>query len=170
MSRRLFFALWPDDAGREALAQATRKAVKASGGRPIPAENLHATLLFVGPVPDERVADIEAAASEVTPPASFTLLFDHIDHWRKAGVLVAAASQTPDEARSLASALMTSVARTGITPDVKPFRAHVTVARKVVKPHEVGPMSSVSWSVGGFTLVESQTLPEGSRYTVLRRW
>jgi len=169
MTRRLFFALWPDDASRDALVHATRKAVKASGGRPVPVENLHATLLFVGPVPEEQVAAIEAAASPVTP-APFTLVFDAIDHWRKPQVLVAAASQTPDEARSLASRLMTNVARTGITPDVKPFRAHVTVARKVVKPHAIGPMTPVRWSVDGFALVESTTLPEGSRYTVLRRW
>jgi RNA 2',3'-cyclic 3'-phosphodiesterase len=168
-TRRLFFALWPEEAVREALAHATRKAVKASGGRPIPVENLHSTLLFIGPVPVDKVADLEAAADRVAP-AQFTLVLDAIEHWRKAGVLCATASETPEAARQLAVDLLTRVARAGITPDVKPFRAHVTVARKVARPHVVGPMTPVSWENRGFTLVESQTLPEGSRYTVVRRW
>ncbi len=168
-TKRLFFALWPDDATREQLAHATRKAVRASGGRPIAAANLHATLLFIGSVSEERIADLEAAAGgvAVTP---FALAFDQVEHWHKAGVLCAAASQTPDAANELAAALSRNVARAGFTPDFKPFRAHVTVARKVVKPHALGPIHPVHWPIKGFALVESRTLPEGSRYTVVRRW
>jgi len=51
-TRRLFFALWPDEATREQLAHITRKAVRGSGGRPIPVENLHSTLVFLGSVPE----------------------------------------------------------------------------------------------------------------------
>jgi RNA 2',3'-cyclic 3'-phosphodiesterase len=165
----VFFALWPDDATREALAQATRKAVRASGGRPIPVANLHGTLLFIGSVPAERVSELEQAASAVPLP-SFTLLFDQIEYWPKQRVLCTTAPVVPDEARQLAATLHSNVAHAGFTPDVKPFRAHVTVARKVVKPHALGPMPPVHWAVKGFALVESETLPEGSRYTVVRRW
>lgn len=169
LSRRLFFALWPDDATREALAHATRKAVRASGGRPVPVENLHATLLFIGSVPAARTPELEVVAGSV-PFAPFSLRFDALDHWQKAGVLCATASQTPPEALKLATALMSNSAKAGFAPDVKPFRAHVTVARKVVKPHALGAITPVDWFVGGFALVESQTLPEGSRYTVVRSW
>src|SRR5688572_4058180 len=156
-SRRLFFALWPDDATREALAHATRKAVRASGGRPIPVENLHATLLFIGSVPVERVPELEAVAASV-PFEPFSLRFNTLDHWHKAKVLCATASETPAAALQLATSLMSNAAKAGFTPDVKPFRAHVTVARKVVKPHALGAIGPVDWSVRGFALAESQTL------------
>lgn len=168
-TRRLFFALWPDDATREALAHATRKAVRASGGRPVPTSNLHATLLFIGSVPEERVGEMERAAAGVAL-SSCTLVFDRIEHWPRPAVLCATAPVVPDEARNLAAALFRRVAQAGFVPDVKPFRAHVTLARKVVKPHALGPMHPVHWPINGFALMESETLAEGSRYTVLRRW
>lgn len=168
-TRRLFFALWPDDATRDALAHATRKAVRASGGRPVPTSYLHATLLFVGSVPAGRVVELERAAEDVPPP-TFTLIFDRMEHWPRPAVLCTTAPVIPDEARTLAAALLRSVAHSGFAPDVKPFRAHVTVARKVVKPHALGFIHPVHWSIRGFALVESETLAEGSRYTVLRHW
>lgn len=168
-TRRLFFALWPDDATREALAHATRKAVRASGGRPVPASNLHATLLFIGSVAAERVAELEQAAEGVPLP-SFTLVINRMEHWPKPAVLCATAPLVPAEARTLAATLQRSVAHAGFAPDVKPFRAHVTVARKVVKPHALGPIHPVHWPIKGFALVESETLAEGSRYTVVRHW
>lgn len=168
-TRRLFFALWPDEATRDALAHATHKAVRTSGGRPVPASNLHATLLFIGSVAAERVAELEQAASGVPLP-SFTLVFNQMEHWPKPAVLCATAPLVPEEARALAAALQRNVAHAGFAPDVKPFRAHVTVARKVVRPHALGPMHPVHWPIGGFALVESRTLAEGSRYTVVRSW
>jgi len=168
-TRRVFFALWPSDATREALEHATRKAVKGSGGRHEPTENLHATLLFVGPVPTAQLGALETAANtvEVRP---FDLVFDEMEHWPKSGVLCATASIQPDAAGALAAALSRNVMRAGFAPDIKPFRAHVTVARKVVKPHALGAIHPVRWRIEGFSLVESQTLPQGSRYTVVRNW
>src|SRR5205807_403857 len=64
-TRRLFFALWPDAGQRAALVHATRKAVRSSGGRPVPEESLHVTLAFLGSVPERRVAELQAIARRV---------------------------------------------------------------------------------------------------------
>ena len=46
---RLFFALWPDDALRTALAAATAPAIAQVAGQVVPPGNLHVTLAFLGP-------------------------------------------------------------------------------------------------------------------------
>jgi hypothetical protein len=63
--RRVFFALWPDDGLRTSLWRATREAVRASGGQPMPAHNLHVTLVFLGSVADRRIPELEAIADRV---------------------------------------------------------------------------------------------------------
>jgi RNA 2',3'-cyclic 3'-phosphodiesterase len=168
-TRRLFFALWPDDATRQELAHATRKAVRGSGGRPVPVANLHATVAFLGNVAADLVPAIEAAASTVHG-ARFELTLDAIDFWPRPQVLVAVATETPPEAVSLAAALWSAVTPLGLQPDLRPFRAHVTLARKVHKPHEGLGMHPVHWVVPDLALVESRTDPEGARYAVLRSW
>ena len=46
-TRRLFFALWPDEATRERMA-ALLKALRGARGRAVKAEKLHVTLAFIG--------------------------------------------------------------------------------------------------------------------------
>jgi 2'-5' RNA ligase len=96
-SRRVFFALWPDDASREALAHATRKAARASGGRPVPVENLHSTIAFLGAIPEARLAVAVATAAQLEHPA-FRLVFDRLEHWPKQAVLCATCTHAPPAA------------------------------------------------------------------------
>src|SRR5690348_3554600 len=115
-TRRLFFALWPDEPSRAALVHATRKAVRHSGGRPVAEPNLHATLLFLGSVAESRVwevATIGARAAAETlvardhlcaSPAGF--VFDRIELWQKAHVLVATTSASSGGGHLAANALV----------------------------------------------------------------
>jgi 2'-5' RNA ligase len=168
-TRRLFFALWPNDGVREALAHATRKAARASGGRPVAIENLHSTLAFLGSVSDARFALAISSASQLRQPA-FRLILDRLEHWPKQGVLCATCAHAPPAAGELAAELWKLLAQQGFARDGKPYRPHVTLARKVVKPHARGGMHPVEWAVHDFALVESVTAPEGARYSVLERW
>jgi 2'-5' RNA ligase len=168
-TRRLFFALWPDEPTRAALAQATRKATRASGGRPIAVANLHSTLAFLGAVPEKRVAEVGSAAAGLDIPP-FELVFDRLEHWLKPALLCAICSRPPSAAGELVAGLWKALAKQGFVPDAKPYRPHVTLARKVAKPHEVGEIHPVPWRVDGVALVESVTAPEGSQYTVIESW
>jgi 2'-5' RNA ligase len=163
-TRRLFFAFWPDAATRAALHHASRKAVRGSGGRPVAAVNLHVTVAFLGSVPESLIGQVRAAgqAVDVTP---FELVFDAIAFWPRPQVLVALCSGPPDAAAELAAALWAGLTPLGIEPDLRPYRPHVTLARKVRTPAPDLSLRPVPWPVTALTLVESVTDPAGPRYT-----
>ena len=179
-TRRLFFALWPDEAMRQAMAQSVRKAARASGGRPVPADNLHVTVAFLGSVPERRLpelADVAGRAAAPRTPGSgeagspgspLELIFDHIEYWRGAHVLCALPAEPGPQAGALAQRLQGLLVQSGFTPDLKPFRPHVTVARKVVRPADT--MQPVVWRFTELSLVESRTLPQGALYSVVESY
>jgi 2'-5' RNA ligase len=173
MSRRLFFALWPEAADRAALVRAVEPALSAVHGRLVPPENHHLTLAFLGSIPDERVADARAIGREVArrmPPGTrIKVELDRLDHWRKAEIVVAEAD-TPAPAATLAESLKAALSAGGFAPDLKPFRAHVTLARKVSRASAGLRMDSVRWSFASLALIESRTLPSGSLYSVVDSW
>jgi RNA 2',3'-cyclic 3'-phosphodiesterase len=201
-TRRLFFALWPDQAMREALAAATDdalRAVRAVHGLPVPIANLHVTLAFLGSVPEAslaRVVDLaqklsrgegaerlgetarlggpgrsEAAArADQSSSEAIVMRLDSIEHWRRAEILCAAASEMPAGAEALSGALKSALAAADFHPDLKPFRAHITLARHVRRAPPGLGMPLVTWSFSEFALIESRTLPEGSSYSIVDSW
>ncbi len=183
-TQRVFFALWPGEEVRAAVAHAVHKAARGSGGRPVPTDKLHATLLFLGSVAESRIPELVAigarvaSAEEVSASVSASpphLIFDRIEFWPKAHVLVAttsdAARASAMPAQALANTLAVLLAReanaAGFAPDSKPFRAHITVARKVVRLNRPLAMHPVMWDIDRFVLVESDTRPEGSLYRII---
>ena len=173
-TRRLFFALWPDAEARLALARASRKAVRSCGGRPVPPENAHVTLAFLGSVAERRVAEVDAigrnTASALALAAPLTLSFGTLVHWARGEILAAVVDEEPQSLQQLAAALKDATAAAGFTPDLKPFRPHVTVARKVA--HRIAPsvLTGVTWCFDTFALVASRTTPGGSVYSVLESY
>lgn len=182
-TRRVFYALWPDPGLRTALSRATHKAVSASGGRPVSAQGLHATLAFLGSVPEPRIAELEAIGRRVA--ATFSagrgahaappqLIFDRIEHWQKPQIICATVGAESGEAVAIVDALAEALKRetigAGFAPDLKPFRAHVTIARKVARTTPMLDMHSVPWSCTGFALVESRSAAGGAIYSVINSW
>jgi 2'-5' RNA ligase len=180
-TRRLFFALWPDAAQRAALVHVTAKTLRRCGGRPVPETNLHVTLAFLGSVPEPRLEELRAIARRIAArfpgeAVPLALSLEALEHWAKPQVLTvlerkAEARPAPASgAARLAQLLTTGTAAAGFSPDLKPFRAHVTVARKVPRPPGPSAMSRVPWSFGAFALVESRTLAEGPVYSVVESY
>lgn len=169
-TRRLFFALWPDEAMRYAMAHTTDEAARASGGRPVPASNLHVTLAFLGAVPEERLPELagaaRAAATALAGPLE--LVFDRLEYWRAARLLCALPSEAPEWAAALARRLQERLIESGFAPDLRPFRPHVTLVRKVPLPGPMHAMHPVVWRFTELALVESRTLPTGPVYSVLQ--
>jgi len=173
--RRLFFALWPLASMQQELAAAVGRSLAAlDSGRLVPVENLHLTLAFLGAVPEAALQSLEelAAASARTGARETPLevAFDRIDYWRKAQLLCAASQHASVAAGEFAERLKRDLVAGGFAPDLKPFRPHVTVARKVPRAPQALAMSRVAWSFSGFALIESHTRASGSLYSVLASW
>lgn len=165
---RLFFALWPSASERQALLQAVQAPLQAVRGRAVPHEKLHVTLAFLGEVPPARLPSLLELAAGLASPA-FELVFDRLEHWRRARVLAAVASALPPAASQLADALRERLVAAGFRPDLKPFRAHVTLAREV-EASAATAMPAVALGCHEFMLVESRTERSGALYSVLGRW
>jgi len=174
-SLRLFFALWPTPPMQAALVQAARAALeRARGARAESPEKLHLTLAFLGSVAPERLEALHAvverarrACTELSQPLALTL--DRLEHWRKAQILCATATQVPAGALQLSRHLKECLLAADFAPDLKPFRPHVTIARRAStgSSDALGP---VRWSFDEITLVESRTLPSGSSYSRRAAW
>lgn len=164
--RRVFFALWPDDATRSALVRATKHAVRLCGGRPIAKDRLHITVAFLGGVSEEQLASVRAAAPVAV--GAFELTLDLLGVWPQSRVLWLAGRHVPDELNALEHELWKRLARRGFAPEERIYRPHVTLARRARPVEEA--VDPVSWRVTELALVES--LPDGRNvhYEVLERW
>ncbi|GAB6044054.1 RNA 2',3'-cyclic phosphodiesterase [Endothiovibrio diazotrophicus] len=167
--RRLFFALWPAEAERQALVAATRPAVRACGGRPMRAENLHLTLAFLGDVSGET-ARCAAQAATTVRGEPFELPFEEYGHFRRPQVLWCGPRETPEPLLRLVERLNAVLRPCGIEPEARPFRAHLTLARKARQSPGEWRMAPLAWRVAAFVLVESCRSAQGARYEVVERF
>jgi RNA 2',3'-cyclic 3'-phosphodiesterase len=169
---RLFFALRPDESSREALSSAASEALRLSRGRAVPPENWHVTLAFLGSVPSDRVSSLVTVAGSVslaTSDPTLSLIFDRIEYWRSAELLCAVA-QRESVVAGFVGVLRERLASAFFAPDLKPFRAHVTLMRKVAPIQAPLRMTPTEWTFRQFALCESQTRATGSIYSVVESW
>jgi len=169
LGAKLFFALWPGEAVRAALAAWSRELRALCGGRAPQPQDLHLTLAFLGSVDADRVAAIERAAGEITPPSA-TLVLDRPGFWKHNRIVWAGASSPPPELETLVLGLRDALARSGVAFDAKRFVSHVTLLRDAREPASLPALKPIRWDVEGFVLAGSTQRPSGSRYEVLRAW
>lgn len=146
----------------------------ATLGRPIPARNLHVTGVFLGAVPQQRVAHVlEAAQStqKLTFDVSFMLHLERVEFWRRSNLLCLTAQRTPPQLSALVERLRAALRERGFELDEhERFRPHVTLVRDVTRGPAAADVAPVQWPVESFALVESQVGQRGSEYTVLEDW
>lgn len=165
--QRLFFALWPEQGVRAHLAAVLSPA--ALEGRPVRGDNLHLTLVFLGSVDQETRGCIERAASEVAC-APFELVFDTSGYFPRPQVVWIAPSQPPAKLGVLVQVLRDALAPCGLPLEQRPYRPHLTLARKVRRRPALPSITPITWPVDGFSLVESRSHPGGVHYVPLRSW
>lgn len=172
-ARRLFFALWPDAAARQAIQKASRAVVRKCGGRPVLAGNYHITLAFLGDQPTALCDDIMTAGRAVSARSSglpVDLELDRFGYWPKPRVFWVGPSENFLALSLLADALWSELEGLGIARDQRALQPHVTLARKVQRVPEVDAPLPVRWAVRDFALIESVTASSGAEYNVVARF
>lgn len=165
---RLFFALWPDDVLRAAIARRMR-AFPSRAGRPVVAGNLHLTLIFVGDA-DAGIRDCIQSAASGLPFEPFTLSLQTCGRFPGSRVLWVAPRETPPALVRLVQGLDAVLPPCGVSARTRSFHPHVTLFRKAGPLSEPVLWSPLTWYPDGFCLVESVRAPDGPVYRVLCRY
>ncbi|HVA38151.1 MAG TPA: RNA 2',3'-cyclic phosphodiesterase [Candidatus Dormibacteraeota bacterium] len=173
---RLFVAAWASDAVR-LRAREVQGALRERGLalRFMEVEQLHATLAFLGRVHEARVGDVEracgAAASACEP---FAVTIDCLGGFPtdgRAAVAWLGSRASADGFARTAQAVRARLRDAGVAHDEKNALAHVTIARAATAVDLPAlDIPATPWRIAEIALVESQTLPDGSRYQTVRTW
>jgi RNA 2',3'-cyclic 3'-phosphodiesterase len=169
MSDRLFFALWPDAALRAELACRLPPLLAGVDGRPQRPDQWHVTLEFLGAVAAGRQPALRQAAGRAALEP-VVIEFDRVEHWVRPQVACLVATRVPAALESGVARLRAVLAEEGFAPDGRPFRPHVTLARKVRAAGSATLAEPVRWPASRFALVRSSTEPAGSRYEPVQWW
>lgn len=159
---RLFYALWPDEATREAL-QILQMHVH---GRRTRLSNLHVTVAFLGDQPAAHLPLLKTILAGL-PRSAFTLQIDRLGYFKKRHIAWAGSHAVPDALIALQESLGQALMRQAIKFDRnKDFTPHITLARDAEPPLD-RPFDPFVWEVKQIALVQS--LQEGGHlaYRVL---
>jgi 2'-5' RNA ligase len=176
-TERLFVACELSDAARAYLAPQAAARARELDGRPVPAANLHLTLVFLGATPAADVPaihDVLARACGRLPAIHARQLETSGTPGRSASRIVAAVFEDPGErfARTATTIAGALAHRWPMTPVALPFWPHVTLVRLPSAGH-VGTISAQSEQTFAFdraTLYASRSTPSGpARYVPLAR-
>ncbi len=148
--------------------------------RPVPAENLHLTLLFLGELPEPVVADIDLALGRLRPPA-FDLTLRGLDLFGGARARSVHIGAAANPALAHLQAKVAAAARAaGVEIESRRFVPHVTLAR--LRPGEAdrqrleraiaarGDYAAPPFRVEDFRLYRSRLGAERSTYEELARY
>jgi len=167
-SQRLFFALWPDDETRNAIARIVKQVAPLHQGKSIRTDNLHLTLAFLGHVNKAQRDCVERVAESIsiTP---FSLCLEHLGVFPRAKVLWLGIKEQPEALIQLANKLANGARNCEIKLDEKAFKPHVSLIRKVNRLSEL-EIEPIYWSVNQFCLVHSTSHDGEVGYRVVKSW
>jgi 2'-5' RNA ligase len=186
-SRRLFVALEPPDAVRRRVGALQAELRRAAGGaaddvRWVEPSNVHLTLQFLGAVPGERVAAVEAAlaaaAAAGRPLALEVKGAGAFPNARRARVIWLGLGGDAAPLAALAAEIGRRLAPLGYAPEERPFSPHLTLGRArdgrgaagiAGALAAVSAADGVAWRASEVVLFESHLSPRGPRYEAAAR-
>ena len=167
---RLFFAFWPNDAERAAMAAWQPPLRELCGGRVMRTDTLHATLVFVGEVAEHRLQALQLAAQEVNC-RRFELILTTVHYWGHNHIAYAAPEAIQPQLAELVHELERNLRKHHFHFDVRPYKPHVTLLRNAQwSDAHLPAMPSVHWQFNDFVLVQSKQDEQGAQYEVLARF
>ena len=163
---RLFLALWPDAGTRAAIVQWQHAWSWPPGAALVAVERLHLTLHFIGNVPPERLPQLVYGLKVGGDRFEFGL--DRAEVWSNS-VAVLQPGRTPPEMNELHRELAGALRQLNLPVESRPFRPHVTLARRARAAVAPVREAGVHWEANeGYVL--AQSLPGGAGYKILERF
>jgi 2'-5' RNA ligase len=166
---RAFYALVPDDAIRMQFVTLARDVARRSRGRAMMGDHVHLTLAFLGDVSVSMLPSLRKIGDRLQHAGS-VLDFDLLGAWRASGVAWIAPSVVPQPLLDMHASLRDALVGAGIALDARPFRPHITLARRCVQPHPRASCAPIRWPVNRLSLIGSELRPEGPLYSELGTW
>ncbi|RTZ58299.1 MAG: RNA 2',3'-cyclic phosphodiesterase [Gammaproteobacteria bacterium] len=167
-ARRLFFAIYPDAATRQRLADAAQPLI--TEGKSSPADNLHLTLAFIGLADTATQRCLTEKAAQIDTPKPFNILIDQTGHFQKARILWLGPGRIPAELSTLHDDLAAAIQPCGYALENRPWTPHVTIARKYRGNASGSLKNPITLQVDTFSLMESVSSPSGVRYVELQKF
>jgi len=165
--KRLFFALWPSDKVRKQI-DSFNCSISSAHLKKVKADNLHVTLVFLGNVDTESELMLRQSVGDIKVEP-FELYFDQLGFWPKPRILCLLTQHYDEQLLILFNQLKKKVEQCGIKIEERPYKPHITVARKATRLIDTKAFS-IGWPQQSFCLVESCRTADGVHYQVLQRW
>lgn len=155
-TKRIFFALWPDHRQRERLRDFISPVAKFVEGRAVERSEWHVTLAYIGDLDVRFIPDVMESARAI-PFEPFRLRFDRLEFWPRPKVAAVVPPRVPPAMEALVEQLNGLVLASGVEPQQRVYRPHITVAR-AARPFEAMKLAQhaeIEWT--SFELMESIT-------------
>jgi 2'-5' RNA ligase len=169
--KRLFVAISPPEELCRDIADLARAV---PGGRPVPPEQLHLTLKFIGEVEGGKLLDIKEALTEILRPA-FSLSLRGVGFFPPRGMpkVVWVGIEPGEEVDRLRRDIEKTLFAAGIPKEQQKFVPHLTLAR--LKDANISRLQgfmagnsllrSPPFAVTAFTLFSSQLTAKGALHS-----
>jgi 2'-5' RNA ligase len=167
--RRLFFAWWPSSQVQHQFHELAELNRPNRGARVTRPEKIHLTLAFLGPV-DQRFADCARDVAKTIHWQPFSLTFDQLGWFPRARVVWAGCSHPAPQLTEIVSQLSAGLVQCGLEPERRPFRPHLTLARKTNRGPKSSELTPIVCRFERFSLVESMLDANGARYRIIEQY
>lgn len=143
-------------------------------GTPVPMENFHVTLAFVGEIAVPEIENLCLLVDKWQEKPCFkggVLALDRAGYWHQHGIFWLGPSTWPEHLTDLGDKLQSLATRVGGKGDRKAFQPHVTLLRHCDIAQEAPstiPIFRVRYEE--FTLFESRQSKRGITYHPLQSW
>jgi len=163
---RLFLALYPPAATRQALLDHSAAWEWPAAARRTPPDRLHITLHFLGAVLTVRLDELKDALRVPFEPFELQLTTPQV--W-PGGLAVLCAQAVPPALQALHASLAERLAALAVPVEERALRVHVTLARQAKGARRPSGAQPVHWPArDGYALVQS--LQGGKGYQALQRF
>ena len=163
-TKRIFFALWPDHRQRDRLRDFISPVAKLVEGRAVERSEWHVTLAYIGDLDVRFIPELmdRAKATDFEP---FRLRLDRLEFWPRPKIAAVVPPRVPPALEELVGQLNGLVLASGVEPQQRVYRPHITIAR-AARPFEamkLAQSAEIEWS--SFALMESITEHGRTRYS-----